>query len=379
MKAPLKNFIKILIFLLLIKNIATQKCNLNYNDPGWLNDWRLLLVKDNNNEYQLFRSDSVPTNSEVYLKCNNEPRLTTARCLKNQRFNLNLPLSQKCDENDAVQFIRLKEKVSYCAYTLYKFGYKIRIEGKEHFFETYRVCFDEKYMRTVFTINKAYPVGGGRPDFLFNPDDIFYGKYFYAFTQANIFKRFNTLLGKKQNYMDIKNSNHIINRGHLTPCADFTLTNLKRSTFQMVNAMPEFKTIDNGNWRLIEQWARHPTRTPSNICTGVLGQNLDKSLDYVLTLKHSVTNKLTPIFLTDDRKIPIPLWIYKIVDYQGTKTVFLTLNNIYHKGAVQVPSDVCNEVKCPLKLPRNVQMGYTFCCEYNHFITKNVPNLQSVC
>ncbi|XP_065364393.1 uncharacterized protein LOC135957545 [Calliphora vicina] len=381
MKVLPKTLNKILFYLQLVT--LSLACNLKYSNKEWLDEWRLLVIQDANNQYQLLRDHNVDANQMIYMLCDGQPKLITATCNANQRFDKALPLAEKCPDRESIVPVRFAEKVSYCPYTLYKIGFNIVIDSRTQFLETYRVCFDQKHMRPVFTVSKAYPVGGGRPGFLqFNPDDIFYGRHFSAFSRKNTFERFNKSLGNTQTYMNPKNLDHIIDRGHLTPSADFTLTNLKRSTFNMINVIPQFKTIDNGNWRLIEEWTRHSTRTPGHICTGVLDCNLDAThasdLNCIVKLQDA-KGKWVPMFLADNRKIPIPLWSYKIVKNKETSLVFLTLNNIYHKGEVQVPQDVCQQIECPLALTQTIKEGRTFCCSYNEFINKNVPHLRGVC
>lgn len=235
----------------------------------------------------------------------------------------------------------------------------------------------------MFTFLYFKLLADGRPSFLkFNPDEIFYGPHFNAFNRGDTFIRFQKLLGYKQTYMDREKVAHIIDRGHMAPSGDFITTNLKRASFNMFNVMPQFNTIDNGNWRSIENWTRHPARAGGPICTGVLDCNLDSKivshLHCVLQLKGE-DDKMVPMFLADNRKIPIPLWTYKILKKQSL--VFLTLNNIYHKGSVRVPVEFCNRIQCPksVKLGTTVPDGITFCCSYNEFISKNVPHLRNVC
>lgn len=181
--------------------------------------------------------------------------------------------------------------------------------------------------------------------------------------------------------MNRLNNDHIIDRGHLAPSGDFITTNLKRASFNMINIVPQFKPVDNGNWRQIEGWTRDNARGDSNICTGVIDCNLDSqrvsNLDCVVRLD-SDRNQMVPMFLGRGRKIPIPLWTWKIV--KNPSVVFLTLNNIYHKGRVSEPVQICSRVPCPsITLDASTLRGMTFCCNYNDFITRNFPYLRNIC
>lgn len=190
--------------------------------------------------------------------------------------------------------------------------------------------------------------------------------------------------------MQRNNPDHIIDRGHLTANADFGTVNLQRSTFFMENVIPQFKTINNGNWLTIEKWARTISlpSTYSLVCSGVLDCNLDteqtSDKNCVLQLKNVDNDLMTPIFLYDTKSIPIPLWMFKIVkryEPHNDHSVFLAYNNIYERQpqSVQPPSDVCVQKQCPLALRNTVKEGLTFCCDYATFIRKAVPQLNGKC
>ncbi|TMW49431.1 hypothetical protein DOY81_005487 [Sarcophaga bullata] len=375
--------IKILIAFNLIALITALSCNLNLRDPKWLHDWHLLVIKVSNNNYQLLRTNTVAANSDLLMFCNKEPRIITARCQPNGKFDKKLPPKEQCKVWDNLKAIKVQQKVSYCPHDLYRIGFNIEVDKNTHFLEAYQVCFDRQHMKPLFVINRAYPNADDRPDFLkFSPDEIFYGDYFKAFNRGNTFDRFKRLLGNQQTPMNRSRVDHIIDRGHMAPSGDFITTNLKNATFSMINVMPQFNTIDNGNWRIIEEWTRRPAHTGNRICTGVLYCNLDSrtvSERYCVLQLKGEGDKMVPIFLADNRKIPIPLWTYKIIKQQST--VFLTLNNIYHKGTVSPPVEFCSPITCPrsISLGRTIAEGITFCCKYNEFINKNVPYLRNVC
>lgn len=404
MKVYIRKFLKIFILIHLISNTFAQWCNLRYGDERWLQEWRLIVVNENN-QFRLLRDGSVPVGRTIYLLGNNHPPLVRATC-NNRIFNPLLPLEVPCPEAASIRPVHREERVNYCRYTLYRIGFDVRINGANHFMETYRVCFDMVHMRPLFTINMAYPVGesfflssldityvynvfyflgGRRPPFLgFLPDEIFSGDLFHAYDVRNIIPRFNHLLGNNQRYMIPGVEDHIIDRGHLTPSADFTLVNLKRSTFTLINAIPQFKTIDNNNWRLIEEWVRARQRTPARVCTGVFDCNLDAQRAAELTCVVKLQDnrrRWVPIFLADNRRIPIPLWVYKIVRFRNNGIVFLTLNNIHHTGDVHVPENICRPIICPedLQLTQTIRNGRTFCCSYREFIDNNVPLLRNEC
>lgn len=151
------SLIKILLALNLFVLITALSCNINLRNHRWLTDWRLLVSSVSPNNYQLLRRNQVPVKSHLLMFCGSQ--LITAYCQPNGRFNINLPPAQKCNQEDSLKPVKIKERVNYCPYDLYRIGFNINVNRVSHFLEAYQVCFDKNHLRPLFVINKAYPTG----------------------------------------------------------------------------------------------------------------------------------------------------------------------------------------------------------------------------
>lgn len=207
----------------------------------------------------------------------------------------------------------------------------------------------------------------------FDPDEIFTMNIFSAYNKRDIYAQFKRLLGKRQTFMPDNAGDTRIDRGHLTPVADYMTYPLIATTFKMVNVIPQFHTINEGNWKTMEEWARSPINTPAKVCSG--------AFPWVLQLPDSQGN-MREMYLRENL-IPIPLWTYKIVlNRNGLRTVFLQYNNIHDRQIPPtIPNGICLDASCPsnIHLSRSNYDGYTFCCNPDHFMENVVPNLRGYC
>jgi DNA/RNA non-specific endonuclease len=149
-------------------------------------------------------------------------------------------------------------------------------------------------------------------------------------------------------------------KGHLFPDGDSIFLTHSRATYTYFNAVPQWQSINNGNWKSIEQKIRCFSYVsagtsqiqfkPIRIQTGGYGSQLN----------------LAPT------GPPIPKWIYKIVYITDTKYI---LFNIFNN-----PSQIMtNDHLCPFKDPsrnlcaqsvlwyvrnhNNFESGQVYCCE----------------
>lgn len=223
-----------------------------------------------------------------------------------------------------------------------------------------------------------------RPDRVrFEADKIFPLSSFSSYNKRDIFQRYQSLLGINQQYMCCNENERRLDRGHLVPVADFITNPLMASTFKMINVIPQFHSINAGNWNIIEEWVRHPSNTPARVCSGVLPYVLKLSKKINSDSDMSVSqDSLVALYLQEKNRIPVPLWTYKIVrSFRNVRTVFLQYNNIYDNQPPTPPAGLCRPIVCPstIKL-RNVNFfGYTFCCDEKHFLDKNAPHLINYC
>ncbi|KAI8121160.1 hypothetical protein CVS40_7701 [Lucilia cuprina] len=338
-----------------------------YNTHFLKYDWHLML-KYENGTLELLREPAVQDGTIIYMVCNSDD-IKEVSC-ENGEFNPQLSSLGGCPNRMKPQ-LKLEHDKKLCTYNLYRVGYKIHCKDNDYFFETYKVCFDYDRKRAVFTINEAYPFVIPRPyGMMFDPDEIFTMKIFSAYNKRDIYAQFRRILGDEQRFMPDNAGEERFDRGHLTPVADYMSNTLIATTFKMINVIPQFHPINDGNWKQMEEWARSPINTPAKVCSG--------AFHWVLHLLDT-DGYLRAMYLRDDI-IPIPLWTYKIVlNRNGIRTVFLQYNNIHDKQMPpKIPGEICPEVACPsnIHLAKSNYWGYTFCCEPEHFITNIVPNLK---
>lgn len=185
----------------------------------------------------------------------------------------------------------------------------------------------------------------------------------------NQIERFKKLIGRTQKYLTTKS---YMARGHLTPDADFIFTTGQFATFFLANVVPQFQSINNGNWKSVESKTRNlAAQEQSNleIYTGAYGR---------LTLLDD-RGEYAPIYLSEANQIEAPEYIFKIA-YNPEKhaaIVFITSNNpfIERKKFREFCPNVCD--KANIKFDKQTaRAGFTFCCSYEEFsrvVHFNIP------
>ena len=111
-------------------------------------------------------------------------------------------------------------------------------------------------------------------------------------------------------------------KGHLIARADLYYANEQQSTYFYINALPMWQTINNGNWRLIEEIIRRTAsdpKRPSNLDVWVGGID-------VLSLPNR-TGAQKKIYLginnrTGDSIVPVPKLLFKLI-YNNKKRKYL--------------------------------------------------------
>lgn len=139
-----------------------------------------------------------------------------------------------------------------------------------------------------------------------------------------------------------------------------------------MNAIPQFQSINAGNWLRIESLTRRMAEHFNNdliVYTGVYNQ---------LKLKNSYGQE-TPMYLGEANKIMVPQWIWKVLKNEGANSaiVFVTLNNPFADANEinEFCTNVCERAFLSSKHFQNSRKGYTFCCELADFklTVKSLP------
>lgn len=330
---------------------------------------RIFTFRDARGDLQLQRRETVPTGVTLLMYANPSDVLET-QCLDTGGFSVALPMWCGNPMKPAVTQMRDNE----CPGTVFSVGYTI--EGRN--LELYRTCFDAGHGRALYSQsdvyyktfcelkNKRFTISSiifaqpvpRRPFVDFVADDMFSPREAAAYLKSNIYFSFRAIYGDGQSYLPNPRA-LVINRGHLVASADFLFVDQMGSTFRYLNVVPQFKSINDGNWEKIERWVRSqiPPSSYFRVKSGGIG---------VLSLPDA-NGTFQPAFLAGS-KIPVPEWTYKVVrDASGNGLyVFLTYNNTFSMDRPQV-LDICHTVGCPINLPNTSYQGYTFCCNPKSF------------
>ncbi|XP_039501877.1 uncharacterized protein LOC120458325 [Drosophila santomea] len=312
---------------------------------------RIFTYRDASESIQLQRLETVPSGVTLFMYCNPTDFVETL-CQDNGQFSVPLPMRCFSPMQPATKRIRDGDGSG----NLYAVGYTI--DGKD--LEIYRSCFDPQQGRVLYSQSDVYykRFFPKRPFVEFVADEMFSPQEAAAYMKSNIYFAFKCIYGDGQSYLSSANS-LVINRGHMVASADFLFMDQMGSTFRYLNVVPQFKSINDGNWEKVERWVRSqiPQSTFFRVKSGGIG---------ILTLPDT-RGFLQSAFLSGSR-IPVPEWTYKVVrDATGNGLyVFLTYNNTFRSERPQC-LDICQQVNCPFGLPNKPADGFTFCCDPKQF------------
>ncbi|KAH8362782.1 hypothetical protein KR084_000925, partial [Drosophila pseudotakahashii] len=338
-----------------------------------------IYLTHNNGIFDIQFSDIVANGHSIYLLCNGGVQPTRFQCQSNNVFNPSLN-SAICSAPFEPTVVGVRKTDASCPnpYHLYKVGFYV--QGT--FMELYRNCFDGRTLAFQNSIYKVYrhENTAPRPTPPWNADGLsggFDNAYEGRATQACLL----TNLGATQPQCKF-------DRGHMTPASAFMFTELKKTTFRYLNAIPQYRGVNRGNWKTVETWVNNVvkghfdnpvinnvqirrTYDVLKVCIGALG---------VHRLRHNNNNNMISIFLLDNNKIPVPEWMYKIVSHlSGDKWVMLTYNDVNLPNQQDI-NQICQPIDCHPGLHLSARdVGYTVCCEPYKFIDRNVPHLTGVC
>lgn len=170
-----------------------------------------------------------------------------------------------------------------------------------------------------------------------------------SFTKAKQLERFTSLLGSAvaEEYLN----KTFLARGHLAPDGDMVFISWQWSTYYYINVIPQFQSINNGNWKHIESAVRTKAaqlQRDLKIFTGAFD---------VLKLKNK---KIT----LDSDGLEVPKWSWKVVKDENSNSAiaFITLNNPFASSITNICSDLCDDFGWDWKDRKVFMKGYTICC-----------------
>jgi DNA/RNA endonuclease G (NUC1) len=161
---------------------------------------------------------------------------------------------------------------------------------------------------------------------------------------------------ERNGHIDIYGRNFIYAKGHLFPNADGIFRTHRAATYTYFNAVPQWQSINNGNWKLIENNIRTYASAASSFVKIRTGGYGDKLIAGRLNL--SPTGP------------PIPKWIYKIVHISENEYYVF---NIFNSITLKMTNDhwcrgynnICalDNEKWYLKDHANFEKGQVYCCK----------------
>ncbi|XP_001989630.2 uncharacterized protein LOC6563174 [Drosophila grimshawi] len=309
---------------------------------------------DRSNNIQLLRTANVASGALITLRCRqNEVYRTT--CQRNRRFRPALPVNCRNPRN-VPDVSPLPHTDRACPTLMYVVGHTFN----NRMLELYRTCYNPQTVRAYFSDVTLYPktISPTRPNVRFTTDQLITPAQASSYLTRNIFRTFGRIYGQNQQYIR-NNRDLVINRGHLTASSDFLFGDQAAGTFKYLNVVPQFQSINDGNWRFIEEWVRTqiPSNSVLNVRTGALG---------VLSLADSSSRRtLRQAYLAGPNQNPVPTWMYKIVRDATNRPLhaFITYNNVFVRARPRQPANCQTPIPCPLNLRNTAAMGYTYCCD----------------
>ena len=153
---------------------------------------------------------------------------------------------------------------------------------------------------------------------------------------------------------------NIYSRGHLTPNADFVLNEMQDATFYYFNAIPQWSSINGGNWNALEQSIRN---LASKLNQDVQVQTGPWGLDGYL----------------GNNTIPIPRYVWKLVVADSKAIAFVITNFVQDDNESEIEDlcpddqdDLCEETLWIFPHRTEAQRGRMYCCTYQS-IQKSIP------
>ena len=291
-------------------------------------------------------------------------------CETNKEFNIEDDLFEakdfnECNSQISGNIVNRNESCALKKGELLSIGFKLSDGSFVDFIE---VCYNRETASTFYTkhiingktINKPMKTSLRPSNFKTSeiPEHI---SIKTTYTKSNQLKRLESLIGDKklaQKYMTAT----FLSRGHLTPDADGVFISWQMATYYYVNVVPQWQSINNGNWKIIEGAVRRKA-----------GQLKTDCLIFTGTHDVLVLNNI-PITLHENG-IQVPLWTWKIIKVPSKNSgiAFVTLNNPFQTfKPTPLCKNICKETKWDKSNFNDFNKGFTICCKISDLM-KVIP------
>jgi len=240
---------------------------------------------------------------------------------------------------------------------------------ENQFLPIFSVCHNP---RTESTYYSEHQLRGGRLQFTnkeagrptFKEGKLYYktvsASSLYSKRHQNLL--FSRLLGSEKSKELL--STNFLSRGHLAPDADFVFKEWQDATYYYANAVPQWQSINNGNWKQLEYSVREKAERDGrtlHIRTGALG---------VMQLRLDTGPK--DLWLSSKQNktlISVPKYLFKTItdmELQQTIAVFSVNNPLLARvtRSTILCKDICDQTGWGDQLLQRDQVdkGVLFCC-----------------
>lgn len=137
------------------------------------------------------------------------------------------------------------------------------------------------------------------------------------------------------------------------------------ATYYYINVVPQFQSINNGNWKHIENSVRRKAA------------QLKREL-FVFTGAHEILELKNKKISLEKNALEVPKWMWKIImDKESNAGIgFITFNNPFSSSATHLCKDICIEYGWDWKDRKSFTKGYTICCKIDELMSviESIPN-----
>uniref|UniRef100_A0A1Q3FJ98 Putative deoxyribonuclease i n=1 Tax=Culex tarsalis TaxID=7177 RepID=A0A1Q3FJ98_CULTA len=277
----------------------------------------------------------------------------------------------KCKEAVSGDILRTTEFCGNHRGYLFKLGFNADTSGFITYIES---CMNHMTLSVLYTrhvlpgaaIKSAVAgvTGTWRKSDLFpgtvNPDTLY--------SQAQQLVRMTELLGAAEQAKMYVTDTQYLTKGHMTPTGDGIFHTWKHAGFFYENAVPQWKTVNEGNWKRVEELTR------------VIASHMNDDLVVlqgtrgVLELPHA--NGEAVAITLDTAGIEVPLWSWKVLKSKKLNAgiAFVTLNNPYEtKLEKLLCENICQQTGWSDSQFTDYKKGFTYCCDPN-MLVRFVPH-----
>ncbi|KAH8364120.1 hypothetical protein KR084_002701 [Drosophila pseudotakahashii] len=246
------------------------------------------------------------------------------------------------------------------------------------------LCYDQqeqisRYARYELTpANLAYQRGVAQPGYL--RGDFYTGEDVNVlYGQSHQEQAFSSALGLDASQYFDSTRDLYLTRGQLAGRLDFVHSSAQRATHFYINAVPQWRSINIGNWLAVESSLRQ------FVADGALNVSVHAGSYDVSTLPNS-QGVQTPLYLNEETKqLPVAKVLYRIViDQESRKGVVLVVVNNPHITLTEILADyvICEDIGAQLDWldwdKTNLEKGYSYACSVEDFlqVVKDLPTDQ---